>query len=109
VSTHKYSDKIAISNIEKVDFYKLLSSIYRHLSSLSFFHDIVTCTPEETRYSVTARPQLRKEALLGNGWPQQYQGRVFCGVRSQAINPRERSSSIEIVERHIVIENRDHY
>jgi hypothetical protein len=37
---------------------------------------------------VTARQQLRKKALLGNGWPQQYQGRVFCGVRSQAINPR---------------------
>jgi hypothetical protein len=62
--------------------------------------DIVTCTPEERRYLVTARQQLRKEALLGNGWPQQCQGRVFCGVRSQAINPRERSSSIEIVERH---------
>jgi hypothetical protein len=37
---------------------------------------------------VTARQQLRREALLGNGWPQQYQGRVFYGVGSQAINPR---------------------
>jgi hypothetical protein len=37
---------------------------------------------------VTARQQLRKEALLGNGWPQQYQGRVFYGVGSQAINSR---------------------
>jgi hypothetical protein len=37
----------------------------------------VTCTPEERRYSVTARPQLRKEALLGNGWPQQYTGQSF--------------------------------
>jgi hypothetical protein len=37
---------------------------------------------------VTARQQLRREALLGNGWPQQYPGRVFYGVESQAINPR---------------------
>jgi hypothetical protein len=36
---------------------------------------------------VTARQQLRKKALLGNGWPQQYEGRVFYGVGSQAINP----------------------
>jgi hypothetical protein len=41
---------------------------------------------------VTARQQLRKKALLGNGWPQQYQGRVFYGVRSQAINPRAMKS-----------------
>jgi hypothetical protein len=27
----------------------------------------VTCTPEERRYLVTARQQLRKRALLGNG------------------------------------------
>jgi hypothetical protein len=39
-----------------------------------------------------ARQQLRKEALLRNGWPQQYQGRVFYGVRSQAINPRAMKS-----------------
>jgi hypothetical protein len=29
--------------------------------------NIVTCTPEERRYLVTARQQLRKRALLGNG------------------------------------------
>jgi hypothetical protein len=40
--------------------------------------------------------QLQKRVLLGNGRLQQYQGRVFYGVRSQAINPRERSSSREI-------------
>jgi hypothetical protein len=51
----------------------------------------------------TARQQLRREALLGNGWPQQCQGRVFCGVGSQAINPRERSSSREIVIENIEI------
>jgi hypothetical protein len=53
---------------------------------------IVTCTPEERRYLVTTRQQLRKKALLGNGWPQQYQGRVFYGVGSQAINPRAMKS-----------------
>jgi hypothetical protein len=37
---------------------------------------------------VTAGQQLRKRALIGNGWPQQYQDRVFYGVKSQAINPR---------------------
>jgi hypothetical protein len=35
-----------------------------------------------------ARQHLRKKALLGHGWPQQYQGRVFYGVGFQAINPR---------------------
>jgi hypothetical protein len=59
---------------------KILFSIVIH---------IVTCTPEERRYLVMARQQLRKEALLGNGWPQQYQARVFYGVRSQAITPRD--------------------
>jgi hypothetical protein len=56
---------------------------------------------------VTARQQLRKEALLGNGWPQQYQGRVFYGVGSQAINTRERSSSrdISLLRTEIEIEN----
>jgi hypothetical protein len=46
---------------------------------------------------VTARQQLRKKALLGNGWPQQYQGSVFYGVGSQAINPRAMKSGREIV------------
>jgi hypothetical protein len=46
---------------------------------------------------VTARQQLRKKALLGNGWPQQYQGRVLYGVGSQAINPRAMKSVREIV------------
>jgi hypothetical protein len=40
--------------------------------------------------------RLRKRALLGNGRLQQYPDGVFYGVRSQAINPRERSSSREI-------------
>jgi hypothetical protein len=42
--------------------------------------------------------RLRKRALLGNGRLQQYQGRVFYGVRSQAINPRERSASNRVIE-----------
>jgi hypothetical protein len=49
-----------------------------------------------------------KEALLGNGWPQQYQGRVFYEVGSQAIS-RElcRVQSVEFENREIVIENRE--
>jgi hypothetical protein len=45
---------------------------------------------------VTARQQLRKEALLGNGWPQQYQGRVFYEVGSQAISRELRQ--VQLVE-----------
>jgi hypothetical protein len=58
---------------------------------------------------VTAGQQLRKRALLGNGWPQQYQGRVFYGVGSQAINPREIEWRLEILrmETEIVFENGD--
>jgi hypothetical protein len=59
-------------------------------SSEPHFIIIVTCTLEERRYLVTARQQLRKDALLGNGWPQQYQGRVFYEVGSQAISPELR-------------------
>jgi hypothetical protein len=45
---------------------------------------------------VTARQQLRKEALLGNGWPQQYQDRVFYEVESQAISRELRR--VQVVE-----------
>jgi hypothetical protein len=79
--------------------YRIPSFLYNPEQRREFlvvYIHIVTCTPEERRYLVTARQQLRNEALLGNGWPQQYQGRVFYGVRSQAINPRERSSSTEL-------------
>jgi hypothetical protein len=48
------------------------------------------------RYLVTARQQLRREALLWNGWPQQYQGRVFYEVGSQAISRELRR--VQLVE-----------
>jgi hypothetical protein len=59
--------------------------------------------------------RLRKRALLGNGWPQQYQGRVFSEVGSQAISREIRrvqivdfeSSKRDIENREIVIENRE--
>jgi hypothetical protein len=39
--------------------------------------------------------RLQKRALLGNGRLQQYPDGVFYRVGPQAINPQERSSSVE--------------